>query len=52
MPQAHGRPKWGLIRLGAESYHKRVWSWFWPPVFACEQDMSPSEGRDMRQKLR
>lgn len=37
-------PYWGLIPESAGSYVKPLGLLFWPPVFACEEDMCPSEG--------
>ena len=38
------QPIWGLIPESAGSYVKPLGLLFWPPVFACEEDMCPSEG--------
>ena len=42
---------WGLFRVGAESYAKRFSSAFWPPVFAGEENVCPSEGRDVGENI-
>ena len=59
--QAHRQPSssairfqgriWGLFRVGAESYAKGFSSVFWPPVFAGEENVCPSEGRDVGEKI-
>ena len=41
----------GLFRVGAESYAKGFSSVFWPPVFAGEENVCPSEGRDVGKKI-
>ena len=44
-------PARGPFRLSVESYAKGHLALFRPSIFACEQDMSPSERRRVRQKL-
>ena len=41
----------GPFRVGAESYAKGFSSVFWPPVFAGEENVCPSEGRDVGEKV-
>jgi len=46
-----GESGWGLFRVGAESYAKGFSTVFWPPVFAGEENVCPSEGRDVGENI-